>query len=208
MPFVPYARTPGRLAVQVAGDLLLVAWCWAWYRVGRAVEAATLQLAEPGRQLDEGATDVATGLREAGDRAADLPLVGDDLAAPFTSAGDAAASMAQAGQRQVEVVTELAALLLVVVVAVPVLVAVAGWLPRRIRFGLRAGAARKFVDADADLQLFALRAMTNQPMHRLARISDDPVAAWRRGDTTVVHALAAMELADFGLRPPRPPRKA
>jgi hypothetical protein len=58
------------------------------------------------------------------------------------------------------------------------------------------------VDAEADLQLFALRAMSNQPMHQLARVSDDPVAAWQRGDREVVHALAKLEMRSVGLRPP------
>lgn len=203
MSLVPYARTPGRLAVQVAGDLGLLVWSWVWYRAGRAVEEATLRLGEPGRQLDAGATGVADDLREAGRRAADLPLIGDDLAGPFISASGAARRMAQAGQQQVEAVSDLASLLLVVVVAIPVLIAVLAWVPRRVRFARRAGVARRFVDADADLQLFALRAMANQPMHRLARISDDPVKAWRDGDVGVVHALAALELADCGLRTPR-----
>lgn len=202
MRFVPYARTPGRLARQVVGDVLLLAWCWAAYRAARAVEDAVRRLAEPGRQLDAGAGDVASGLREAGDRAADLPLLGDDLSSPFGSAGDAADAIAAAGRRQVEVVDQLASLLFLVVLVAPVLVAVALWVPRRVRFAVRARAAQRFVDADADLALFALRAMANQPMHRLARISDDPVTAWRRGDRDVVHALAALELADSGLRPP------
>ena len=42
-----------------------------------------------------------------------------------------------------------------------------------------------------DLDLFALRAMANQPMHVLAAISDDPVRAWRSGDRRVIDALAA-----------------
>jgi hypothetical protein len=44
--------------------------------------------------------------------------------------------------------------------------------------------------------------MANQPMHRLARISADPVRAWREGDAEVVRALALLELRDAGLRPP------
>jgi hypothetical protein len=44
--------------------------------------------------------------------------------------------------------------------------------------------------------------MSNQPMHQLARVSDDPVAAWQRGDREVVHALAKLEMRSVGLRPP------
>ena len=86
--------------------------------------------------------------------------------------------------------------------AIPVLVALLGYVPLRLRFARRAGAARRFVDAGADLELFALRAMANQPMHRLAKVSDDPVSAWRSGDRAVVRALATLELRDVGLRPP------
>jgi hypothetical protein len=44
--------------------------------------------------------------------------------------------------------------------------------------------------------------MARQPMHRLARISDDPAGAWRRADPAVVQALAELELRDTGLRAP------
>jgi hypothetical protein len=46
--------------------------------------------------------------------------------------------------------------------------------------------------------------MANQPMPRLAKVSDDPAGAWRRGDLDVIHALALLELRDSGLRPPPP----
>ena len=74
----------------------------------------------------------------------------------------------------------------------------------RLRFVRRASAAQQFIDAAPDLDLFALRAMANQPMPRLARISDDPAGAWRRGELDVIHALALLELKDSGLRPPPP----
>ena len=57
-------------------------------------------------------------------------------------------------------------------------------------------------DAAEDLDLFALRALSRQPMHRLARISDDPAGAWRRRDPAVVRRLAELELRTVGLKPP------
>ena len=78
----------------------------------------------------------------------------------------------------------------------PILIVGAIWLVLRWRFVRRASAAQRFIDAAPDLDLFALRAMANQPMPRLARISDDPAGAWRRGDLDVIHALALLELAD------------
>jgi hypothetical protein len=202
MPLIPYAHTPARATFQVVGDLLLVAWVWFWVSAGFTVRDAVARLAEPGRRIEQGAGDVATSLRETGDRAASVPFVGDRLRAPLDSAGDAADSIAAAGHQQVEVVHDLAVLLGLVVAAIPVLLALLIWVPGRVRFARRAGAAQRFIDADADLALFALRAMANQPMHRLARVSDDPVAAWRAGDPAVVRALADLELRDAGLRAP------
>jgi hypothetical protein len=91
----------------------------------------------------------------------------------------------------------------VAIYALPVLFALLIWLPHRIRFSRRATAAQKFIDNAADLDLFALRAMANQPMHKLAKISDDPVTAWRDGDREVVAELADLELRTTGLKAPR-----
>jgi hypothetical protein len=44
--------------------------------------------------------------------------------------------------------------------------------------------------------------MARQPLHRLARISGDPVAAWRSGDPDVIRELAALELGESGLSVP------
>jgi hypothetical protein len=133
-----------------------------------------------------------------------VPAVGDELRAPIDGAAGAAARLAQAGRDQAHAVEQLAYLLAAVTIGLPVLFALLIWLPRRIRFSRRATAAQKFIDNAADLDLFALRAMANQPMHRLAKISDDPVGAWRQGDTTVIAQLADLELRSTGLKAPRP----
>jgi hypothetical protein len=78
------------------------------------------------------------------------------------------------------------------------------WVPIRVAFIRRATAARRFLDSTDDLDLFALRAMARQPLHLLARISDDPAGAWRRGDRDVIAELASLELRSEGLRAPSP----
>jgi hypothetical protein len=45
-----------------------------------------------------------------------------------------------------------------------------------------------------------LRALANQPLRSLTRISDDPVAAWRSGDPDAVRKLADLELRSLGLK--------
>jgi hypothetical protein len=199
----PYARAPWRALRQVCADLLAVALVVLSVRFAAAVHDATLRLAEPGRRLAATGTDLGTNLRQAADRVGALPLVGDDVRGPLDRAGQAAASLVRVGQEQQAAVGQLADLLAVLVVAFPVLLLLVTWLPLRLRFARRAGAAQRFLDSGADLDLFALRAMANQPMHVLARISDDPAGAWRRGDAPVVRRLAELELRSVGLRPPR-----
>ena len=200
-----YADAAGRRGRQMTGDVLLVVWVALWVRLALVVRDATLALAAPGESIEDAGTGLAGRLRDAGSSVSGLPLVGDEVRAPFDGAGDAADQIAAAGAAQVEAVETLAFWLGLTVGAVPILVVAAVYLPLRWRFVREATAGRRFVDSGSDLDLFALRAMTHQPLHRLTRISPDPVGAWRQGDASVVRALAALELRDVGLMPSRLP---
>lgn len=197
-----YADASAHRARQIVADLLVVLWVLAWLRLADVVHDATLALAVPGEQLEQAGSGLAERLRDAGASVGEIPLVGDDVRSPFDGAGRAADQIAAAGAAQVEAVHTLAIWLAVAVAAIPILVVLAVHLPLRWRFVRRATAGQRFVDSGSDVDLFALRAMTNQPLHRLARISRDPVTAWRRGDADVVRALALLEMRDVGLRPP------
>lgn len=200
-----FADTPVRRTRQVLGDLLLVAWMVLWVWAGLAVHDGTSALAAPARQTDESATSMAEQLRDAGGRIGEAPLVGDELAVPFDKAADASDGIASAGRDTVDAVERLALLLGLSVALIPILVVVAFYVPMRWRFAREATAGARFIDAQEDLDLFALRALANQPMRVLARVSDDPAGAWRRRDPDVVRRLAELELADVGLRPKRMP---
>ena len=64
--------------------------------------------------------------------------------------------------------------------------------------------SQRFIDAGEDLDLFALRAMSNQPMRALARGVRRPGRCVAAQDRDVIRRLALLELRDQGLRP-RPP---
>ena len=196
-----YAELPARRAVQVTGDLVVVAWIVLWAALGYAVHDATLQLAEPGHRVTAASTDLADRLHQSGQAVGDLPVVGDAAAEPLDRASDAAGELADAGRAQVRAVERLANWLGWSVALVPILGALLLHLPPRVRFVRRAAAGRALIDSAADLDLFALRALAHQPLTRLAAISDDPAAAWRQQDTETVRRLAALELAAVGLRP-------
>ena len=187
---------------QVLGDLLLVGWIWLWVEAGVLVFRITNALGAPGRKAAEAGDGLAGDLRQMSEPMGKVPVVGDQLRSPVDGAAAAAGKLAEAGRDQAHAVEQLAYVLAGVTIGMPVLLALLIWLPPRIRFSRRATAAQKFIDSDADLQLFALRAMANQPMHKLAKISDDPVTAWREGDATVIGQLANLELRSTGLRAP------
>lgn len=203
-----YADLPPRRTVQVAADLLVLAWILVWTRVGIAVHDSTMELAEPGRRLEGAGRGMREKLQDAGDGVADLPVLGDRVADPFRDVSGAGTSIEGAGADLVTAVERLATTLGWVTALTPILIVGAVWLTLRLRFVRRATSAQRHVDGADDLDLFALRAMTHQPLARLTAISPDPAGAWRRGDTEVIRELAVLELADCGLRPPAavPPR--
>ena len=201
-----YSASPGRRLRQAGGDLLLVAWILLWVWLADVVHDATTELAAPARQVQDAGEGLAERLRDAGGAAGDLPLVGEQVRSPLEGAGRAADQMAAAGASTAVAVEQLAFWVAVAAFVMPVLLALAIHLPGRLRFLKEARAGHRFIDASADLDLFALRAMAHQPLHRLAAISDDPVSGWRAGDPTVIQALARLELRDAGL--PAPARVA
>ena len=197
-----YAQRRGQLASQLAGDVAVLLWAVAWAVVGVVVDASVSALARPARDTARTARDLAGQLGEAASSAGQVPGVGEQLRRPFDAASGSLGDLVSAADAQAASIERLAAVLGWLVFLVPVTTVLLVWLPRRVRFVRRARAAQRFIDARADLDLFALRAMANQPMHVLAQISDDPVGAWRAGDRRVVDALAETELRRAGLRMP------
>ena len=199
-----YSDIPGRRAVQVATDVGIVAWVVLWVRIAQRVYDATMALATPGRNLAGAGGSFRDTMNNAGNGVDNLPLLDDRVATPFRSAAGVGTEIQKAGTDLVSAVERMSLLLALTTALVPILIVGATWLVLRWRFVRRASAAQRFIDAEPDLDLFALRAMANQPMPRLARVSDDPAGAWRRGEIDVIHALALLELRDSGLRPPKP----
>ncbi|MFW5474044.1 hypothetical protein ACOCJ5_12115 [Knoellia sp. CPCC 206450] len=198
-----YADLPGRRLAQMLADLGILAWAVVWVWVGRRVHDVTMALAEPGRRLEGAGAGFREKLNAAGDGVDDLPLLDDRVAGPFRSAAGAGTDIERAGADLVTAVERFALLIGWTTALVPILVVLLWWAIARGRFVHRASAAQRFIDADDDLDLFALRAMANQPMASLAKVSSDPSGAWRRGDRETIRALALLELRDSGLRPPR-----
>ena len=197
-----YAAQRGRMLSQLVGDVSVLVWVVGWAVVGFFVDATVAALATPARDTARTAARLSGDLTDAASQAAQVPGVGESLRRPFDAAAGSVTSLVEAANHQVATIERLATVAGWLAFLVPVTVVLAFWLPRRVRFVRRAQAAQRFLDAQADLDLFALRALANQPMHVLAAVSDDPVAAWRSGDRRVVGALAELELRSSGLTMP------
>ncbi|MFB9359269.1 hypothetical protein [Actinoplanes nipponensis] len=189
---------------QLLTDLLVVFWIYAWIRAGVWINDMVEKLGVPGQKLQEAGTGIAGNLGDIGGKVGRVPLVGDDLTAPFNSAAEAANSLAEAGRQQQEVVDNLALTMALLIVAVPLALVLFLWLPARLRWMRRAAVAAKVRDEPAGQDLLALRALAGRPLNELTKLGPDIAQSWRNGDAAAVRALAALELKDLGLRPARP----
>jgi hypothetical protein len=197
-----YAQHRLLRARQLAADLGFVAWIALWVLVARAVHGAVLVLAEPGRAVEDLGSSVAGNMSSAAQAAEDVPIVGDELSAPFDALASASGSVSGAGQAAQDAVGTLATVLAVVLVVLPVGWLLLRWLPWRLAYAREAGAARRLLRGTPDLELLAARALATAPLPQLADLPAGTGAAWRSGDPAAVRSLAGLELRRLGLRLP------
>jgi hypothetical protein len=195
-----YAERPGAAGRQLITDLIVVLWVYVWVRLAFALYDTVSKLAAPGRKLATAGDRMSEQFRDAGGKVRRVPIAGDDLATPFNKAGDAARDLADAGRQQQEIVHNVALALSIGLVVLPLALVLLVWLPRRLSWMRRAGAAARLRTAPAGKDLLALRALATQPLTRLTALDADIAAAWRRGDKSAVERLAALELTALGLR--------
>lgn len=193
-----YAASPGRAFRQILSDLLFLAWIAAWYWAARTAHEAIGELAGPGHATMDAADSMSGQLREVGQTIGGVPLVGDELTAPFSNLAEQADGLGAAGAAMVETVENLALAVGLAVLLIPVLLVAVVHVPLRVRFARAKRAARRATGQGAEL--FALRALTNQPPRKLNRVTDDPIAAWRTGDEAVLRQLADLELRSLGVK--------
>ena len=195
-----YSDFPARRARQITVDVLAIAAIAAWVWLGSFVYQLIIDLRDFGVQMEEAGAGFRQTMTDLSTDLGNVPLIGTGIRAPFDGASDAGASLESAGQAQQVAVENLATGLGIGIAALPVLMILVIWLIPRVRFARRAGTTRSMVQAGANVDLLALRALATQKIARLSTVDADPMAAWRRGDATVVKALAALELKSSGVR--------
>jgi hypothetical protein len=138
-----YADRPGKAARQFLTDLFVVAWVYGWIWAAIKLHDLVQKLAVPGQKLEGAGNGIASNLSDAGRKVDSLPLAGNTLSAPFDKAASAARTLADAGRQQQHIVGDLSLALALALVIVPLALALFGWLPLRVRWMRRAGAARR-----------------------------------------------------------------
>lgn len=197
-----YADTSALRTKQVLGDLAALGWIALWVAVGRFVTSIISSLAGPVGTFRSAGQNLASTMHSGADAVRDLPLVGDKLVSPFDGAAGTGDGLVRSSDDLVRRIHDVATWTGILVAVTPILLGLLWWLGKRLAFVRTAAMTQRFIDADADLDLFALRAMANQPLERLDAVSHDPVGAWRNRDREVIRRLAAMELKDAGLHAP------
>ncbi|MFI9388722.1 hypothetical protein [Kutzneria sp. NPDC052558] len=197
-----YADRPGRFLRQIIADLVVLAWVGGWIWLGFQVHDTVQQLRGPGDRLVSAGSGLRDVFTSAAASAGKVPLVGGQLANALGAGVQAGATLANAGNGEIDTAESLALWVPVALVLGPVLFALAIWLPLRVRYARAAAAAQRLARLDGGEDLLALRALTRLPLRSLARVSRDPAGDWRHGRHKVIRELAALEQNALGLRSP------
>lgn len=191
-----YAERPLWRTRQIAGDLMVVVWIALWIRIGLGVDSLINRLQAPGRFFESAGNDFASNFDSIAERVVDIPLVGDEVQAPFSAVAGAGRSFADAAQSQQEIVHTIAVTLGILFALIPIALVLIQYAPSRLRWIREASAASKLRIDAADLELFAIRAVATRPLYELQRACPDPAAALAARD---FGALAELELGALGL---------
>lgn len=200
-----YAPPSAKLVRQLMLDAFVIAWCWAWWVISRAVEGHLRGLAGQARAAGESSRQIQADVTHAADSVGAIPF-GDVLRGPFDAVAGAVEPLVTNSAALAVQLDDLATSLGLWGLLVPVLLVVPLWVRHRVRFWRDAAAMARLTAAGGDATLLAMRALMTQPMRRLTRITTDPATAWREGDPAVISRLAQLERRAHGW--PRPRRSA
>lgn len=195
-----YSDFGSRRTRQILADVIAIGLIAAWVWLGVTVYALIGNLAVYGVQMEDAGAGFRETMTQVGETLGGIPVIGGGIRAPFDGASQAGGALEAAGQSQQVAINQLATVLGIGIAALPILTILLLWLLPRLRFARRASRAQRLVKAGAGVDLLALRALASQDISSLAAVDQDAMAAWRRGDESVMRKLAALELRSSGVR--------
>ncbi|MEO7587710.1 MAG: hypothetical protein ABIS84_06740 [Arachnia sp.] len=191
-------RTIRRVA-DVVGDVLLVVWVVLWFLAARAVGDALDSLAQSVQRLGAATGTAADRIDETARALGDVPLVGEQLSAPFPRIAASLRDLATQIAMQVDSLGVTSGWAVPLLFLVPTVIAAGWYIPWRIRRAQETAAARGLLLRNPSLDVFALRAVSTAHLRGVARITADPAAAWRAKDPVIITRLADLELRRVGV---------
>lgn len=213
-----YSDYGSRRTRQIIGDIVAIGLIALWVWFGVAIFQLVENLAVFGVRMEEAGAGFRETMSEVGETLGGIPLIGGGIRIPFDGASQAGGALETAGQNQQDAVFQLALFLGISASILPILMILIVWLIPRIRFIRRAGRAKQVVKSQAGIDLLALRALATEKLSSIAKIDEDALGAWRRGDQRVMRQLAELELKSSGVKlpsgngegpqPPTPPSMA
>jgi hypothetical protein len=195
-----YSDYPARRTSQILADTVALGLIVIFVWIGTAVYAAIAVLAAFGKTIEDAGTGFEETMADAGETLGGVPLIGGGIRQPFDAASGAGTLLAEAGQAQQDLVMTAALIIAIVVALIPTLLVLWIWLRRRLAWARRATEARNLSRLADGPDILALRALMHADYGDIRDIHREPVDAWRRGDTTVMRALAQLELREAGVR--------
>jgi len=135
-----YADTTARRTVQIVSDVFVVCWVALSIWLGRTVDNGISELRGPVDDLTTAGDSIRDNMAGAADNVGGVPLVGDSLRGPFDAVSSAGQTLADTGTSLGMTVDQVARTAGIVIAVVPIIVVLAVWAVRRIRFVRRATA--------------------------------------------------------------------
>lgn len=193
-----YAELPAQRTRQVILDLIALAWCALWIRLGMSLHDLLDKLSAAGRLLIDAGKDLQETTSSVQDAVVRVPVIGSFLKERFNGLAGVGRSLQESGVSQLRTVDTLSMWLGVVVALLPILLVLWMWINRRASW-IRDASAAVRLRADSENQyLFALRAITSRPLTALrSPTAREAIRAFHAGDYA---PLARLELKEMGLR--------
>jgi hypothetical protein len=201
-----WSETPGRRRREIVADVATWAWVATWSVIAFRIHAAIAGFAEAGRALERGGVAIKDAGAQVGSSLDGLPLVGQgvgDIARnAFTGAGS---PFVFVGSEFVDLITLIARILGLLVLAVAVVPWLSRYLPwRAARLAQLRSATTAIRTRPSGATLGSIdRLLASRALHRLSweemlTHSRDPLGEFAAGR---YQALARAELESVGLRP-------
>lgn len=202
MPKV-WSELPRPRTVDIAADVATVGWVGLWLGVAWTIYNRLASLAGGVGQIREGGVALESAGTRVGDALALVPVIGTAAgevvrlafaatAAPFITAGGSLEGL----------ISLIAWVLALLVLALPTGLWLTRYLPWRVRRVLALGAAHRVIRASPEQTMEVQRLLASRALHRLSyaelrACSPDPFGDWLAGR---YDRLARAELASVGLR--------